>query len=254
MISEYRRTCNVCGKRWHSLVTREAEIIQRKQANAAQGLVGCCSPNTSATSIGTGQIIDSELQRLRQCPECQSVNFDEEIVDYEGKASDVAIPVVASPKQTSEESVVESDSGATNTEVPPKFRWGCGSVAAVIVGAIIVVWWVTWLVSSLSATDESVTEFPTAEVPAITVPSDCLSAVAAAADVPGDRSNNAEVKVAASTCTNVDDFVEALKLFPFAAGQTVFVDSDVQIFIPIVCYQFPDTKVCLDAAVRGLLD
>lgn len=79
---EYRRTCRACGKVWHSLVAREKEIQQRQFANGMQGLVGCCSPNTSATSIGTGQIIESELQRLRQCPECGSASYDEEIVDY----------------------------------------------------------------------------------------------------------------------------------------------------------------------------
>jgi hypothetical protein len=182
------------------------------------------------------------------------VNFDEEIVDHEGKPSEITIPAVASQKNASEEIVVEPDSVAVGTEETAKFRWGCVSVTAAVVGAIIVVWWVSWLVSSFTTTGESETEFPIAEVPAITVPSECLSAVAAAADVPGDQSNNAEIKLAANTCTNVDDFVEALKQFPYAAGQTLFVDSDVQIFIPIVCYQFPETNVCLDAAAQGLLD
>lgn len=79
-VAEFRRTCNSCGKVWHSLVERENQIVLRQQANAWQGMAGCCSPNTSATSIGTGQVIDSELQRLRQCPDCGSANFKQEII------------------------------------------------------------------------------------------------------------------------------------------------------------------------------
>lgn len=82
-VEEYKRTCRACGKVWHSLVSREAEIEFRSQANAAQGAVGCCSPNTSATSIGTGQIIDSELQRIRQCPDCTSANYDQVVTRYD---------------------------------------------------------------------------------------------------------------------------------------------------------------------------
>lgn len=82
-VQEYKRTCRACGKNWHSLVSRENAIQERMKANAMQGVVGCCSPNTSATAIGTGQIIESELQKLRQCPECGSASYDEVIVSYD---------------------------------------------------------------------------------------------------------------------------------------------------------------------------
>lgn len=255
MISEYQRVCNVCGKKWHSLVSREAEIIQRKQANAAQGLAGCCSPNTSATSIGTGQLIDSELQRLRQCPECQSVNFEESVVTF-GESSDPSDgSTVKTTSSDDKKADGKSPAGVLVNSSENKSGLGCWSLLAIVVGAIIAFALIASVVSSFtSAADRDDTQLNVVSEPSVSVPMECLSAVATAAAVPGEQSNNREIEFAADACLSVEEFVEALKQFPLAAGQTSFIDSDKSIFVPIVCYQYPNTKVCRDAASLGLLD
>lgn len=82
-IQEFKRTCNACGKVWHSLVSREEQLKKNAEANAWQICAGCCNPGTASQGIGTGQIIENEQTRLKQCPECGSASYTEEIVTYD---------------------------------------------------------------------------------------------------------------------------------------------------------------------------
>ena len=75
---EYRRTCNYCGKTWHSLVQREAEIETVKKQAAYATIGNCCGDNSqNMRNIDAGS---DNLTKLRQCPECGSANYTEEVV------------------------------------------------------------------------------------------------------------------------------------------------------------------------------
>ncbi len=82
MAQEYRRTCGHCGKVWHSLVAREAEIEMVKQ-QAAFDTIGrtalcCCADNSqNVRNMDAGS---DALTKLRQCPECGSSNYSEQLV------------------------------------------------------------------------------------------------------------------------------------------------------------------------------
>jgi hypothetical protein len=90
-VSEYQRTCRSCNKVWHSLVSRENEIqIQMIADNflASGGALqqcGTCGMWGTSTLTQSTRNIDannSELSRLRSCPNCQSHSYDEQIVQY----------------------------------------------------------------------------------------------------------------------------------------------------------------------------
>lgn len=83
MVQEYKRTCNACGKVWHSLASREAELNNRRIMNATQVAAGCCSPAVGSQGMATGTLIDNEMERLKTCPECGSSSHGLEIVDYD---------------------------------------------------------------------------------------------------------------------------------------------------------------------------
>lgn len=75
---EYRRTCNFCGKTWHSLVAREKQIEQVKQQAALSTVGNCCGDNSqNMRNIDAG---NDSLTKLRQCPECGSSDYAEVIV------------------------------------------------------------------------------------------------------------------------------------------------------------------------------
>lgn len=88
---EYRRTCQVCGKVWHSLVSREEQIISTQKTDAVMaasgalqscGTCGTMGTETQAQARGNLSVHENELQRLRSCPQCSSVNYKEEIIDH----------------------------------------------------------------------------------------------------------------------------------------------------------------------------
>ena len=78
MVQEYRRTCSHCGKVWHSLVAREAEIELVKKQAAFASIGNCCGDNSqNMRNMDAGS---DSLTKLRQCPECGSANYAEETV------------------------------------------------------------------------------------------------------------------------------------------------------------------------------
>ena len=91
-IQEYKRTCRNCGNIWHSLVSREGILIFQKTSSE----LGACGSGMQSASTcfmcGGGKFAqyqrnaeatDSELDRLRSCPECGSKNYSEELMTYE---------------------------------------------------------------------------------------------------------------------------------------------------------------------------
>lgn len=88
---EFRRTCQVCGKVWHSLVSREKQIISSQKSNSLLACGGAMQSCGSCGTIGSGtqaqgsRNVDanqSELQRLQSCPECSSANYKEELINH----------------------------------------------------------------------------------------------------------------------------------------------------------------------------
>lgn len=91
VMQEYQRQCTVCGKVWHSLVSREKEIkfsqVSDSMMGCGSGLQSCgtCGIIGSGTQAQASRNLDantSELQKLRSCPECGSANFQERIINY----------------------------------------------------------------------------------------------------------------------------------------------------------------------------
>ncbi len=90
-VVEFRRTCQVCGKVWHSLVSREKQIISSQKSNSLLACGGAMQSCGSCGTIGSGtqaqgaRNVDankSELQRLRSCPQCSSANYKEELINH----------------------------------------------------------------------------------------------------------------------------------------------------------------------------
>lgn len=74
---EYKRTCRSCGKVWHSLVSREEQIKRDEQSNNCNVCANCCNPSAQLQAKRNVEANQSELYRLKRCPECGSVNYDE---------------------------------------------------------------------------------------------------------------------------------------------------------------------------------
>ena len=79
-VREYRRTCLSCGKVWHSLVSREKQIAQDQKSNKCAEIGQCCNPSARLQARRNVEAGESELSRLKRCPECQSGRYKEEVV------------------------------------------------------------------------------------------------------------------------------------------------------------------------------
>lgn len=88
---EYRRTCQVCGKVWHSLISREKKVVSSQKSDLCMmcaGALQVCGGRAVSGSVTHTQASknlsakQSELHRLRSCPQCNSVNYKEEIIDH----------------------------------------------------------------------------------------------------------------------------------------------------------------------------
>ncbi len=85
-IQEYKRTCNQCGKVWHSLVAREKELEGDVKCNACIGAgTAFGDMGTASQSIRNAQAQKTSLYSLRLCPQCGSQNYKEEIISYDKK-------------------------------------------------------------------------------------------------------------------------------------------------------------------------
>lgn len=82
-VGEYRRTCLACGKVWHSLIAREQQVQQGIKSSNCDVITLCGNPaaqQQATRNLSAGQ---SEIARLRQCPNCNSSSYHEEIVAYQ---------------------------------------------------------------------------------------------------------------------------------------------------------------------------
>ena len=86
-VQEYKRTCNECGKVWHSLISREKEIHKDVKSNACIQACTACGGNLDAATQSKRSVESQTdlLDKLRKCPECGSRNYTEKVITYEKK-------------------------------------------------------------------------------------------------------------------------------------------------------------------------
>ncbi|NOR85832.1 hypothetical protein GQ473_06985 [archaeon] len=84
-IQEYKRKCNECGKIWHSLISREKQIKKNAQDNNSQVCYNCCNADAQLQAKRNAESNESELDKLKKCPECSSSNYTEEVISCDKK-------------------------------------------------------------------------------------------------------------------------------------------------------------------------
>lgn len=77
---EYQRQCIQCGKVWHSLIARERQVSFDQNCNNCDQVAHCCEPTARLQANRNTQATNSELDRLRKCPNCGSGTYNERIV------------------------------------------------------------------------------------------------------------------------------------------------------------------------------
>lgn len=81
-VAEIKRTCNQCGKVWHTLTNREAELITNMGLNACGSCGTCGSPHQAQYNHNLDSN-ENSLIETKQCPNCKSSNYKEEVIYYE---------------------------------------------------------------------------------------------------------------------------------------------------------------------------
>lgn len=87
-VSEYKRVCNECGTAWHSLMAREDEVKKKGIKDLKSPTTQCCNMcDSKAQKDNTSKInsLETELDRLKKCPHCNSGNYKEDLLVYEKK-------------------------------------------------------------------------------------------------------------------------------------------------------------------------
>lgn len=89
--SEYRRTCQRCGKIWHSLVSREDALIRSHKNSRLGGRTTrrCGDPPSLEATLQAQRNRDAsktDLAKLRQCPDCSSSDCQEEVIELNKQA------------------------------------------------------------------------------------------------------------------------------------------------------------------------
>jgi hypothetical protein len=80
--TEFRRQCRACGTMWHSLVSREQQLLTQQKGNACDQVLMCGRPSAQMQAKRSFQATQDEIVRVRLCPKCNSGNYDENIVSY----------------------------------------------------------------------------------------------------------------------------------------------------------------------------
>lgn len=91
VVVEYQRTCNQCGKVWHVLEEREKYLEREKKFNNCNMCASAFSTaggNTNSWGAWTQtqrneHALESEMNRLKQCPNCMSSDYTEARIEYE---------------------------------------------------------------------------------------------------------------------------------------------------------------------------
>jgi len=84
-VKEFKRKCNSCSKVWHVLASREKQVEKDVSGNNLQICANCCHPSAQLQAKRNVEANQTELDKLRKCPECQSANYTEEVLIYEKK-------------------------------------------------------------------------------------------------------------------------------------------------------------------------
>lgn len=84
-IGEYKRTCNECGRVWHSLVEREGQISKKMKSNACLMCGNTCSGSEFGQHSRNFDANENSLTLLKKCPQCGSGNYTETVIYYEKK-------------------------------------------------------------------------------------------------------------------------------------------------------------------------
>ena len=79
-VREVRRTCMRCGKVWHSSIQRENQVISFAKDGAWLGLFNLFNDTARAQWTHNTESNFETIHRMRSCPECGSVNYNEQIV------------------------------------------------------------------------------------------------------------------------------------------------------------------------------
>ncbi len=79
---EYKRTCQECGKVWHSLVSREAEIESGSLSLSMIAVGTFLVPSAGLQASRNLDAKKSELAQLRKCPNCFSTNYHEVVINH----------------------------------------------------------------------------------------------------------------------------------------------------------------------------
>lgn len=85
-VQEYKRTCNQCGKVWHSLVSRENQIKKDISTNnCLQGAFACSNVGAATQAKRNVEAQQESINKLKQCPQCGSSDYNEKIITYAKK-------------------------------------------------------------------------------------------------------------------------------------------------------------------------
>lgn len=84
-VMEYKRKCKECGKVWHSLENREKEIGKNINTNAWNVCGNMCNAGAQLQAKRNIEASETELDRLKKCPNCQSHNYTETVLVYDKK-------------------------------------------------------------------------------------------------------------------------------------------------------------------------
>jgi RNA polymerase subunit RPABC4/transcription elongation factor Spt4 len=84
-VSEYKRTCNQCGKVWHSLTSREEKVQQGIRNNKSTCLCNMCDGDAENQRKQNLNTFGTEMERLKTCPQCGSSDYSELIIYHEKK-------------------------------------------------------------------------------------------------------------------------------------------------------------------------
>lgn len=80
-VAEIKRTCNQCGKAWHTLAGREKELATNMCLEACGSYRTCGSPHQAQYSHNFDSN-HNELLETKKCPNCKSSNYEEEMIYY----------------------------------------------------------------------------------------------------------------------------------------------------------------------------
>lgn len=84
-VEEFKRTCQECGKTWHTSVEREESLQESKSQNAFVQFATALGGNLGAATQSKRNVEaqEKELEELQRCPVCGSQNYQEEKIRFE---------------------------------------------------------------------------------------------------------------------------------------------------------------------------